>query len=165
VAPRRPPLQHGSYVFRPNPGGPRTPAEAVALARSRGVEIGDDVLIGLDRTLPANDLARYGNRVRSTEPVGWKDLTGSIEPPKPGVRTPYWTAEAIEEKTTVMVVRLRPDVLESDEAIVAALAHEMHEINFLRTRLSGREKISGAEHHRLVDSEVGTLHLEASRSR
>jgi hypothetical protein len=46
-------------VFRPNPGDPRSLAEAVALARSRGVTIGDDVLIPIDPVLGTRDFARY----------------------------------------------------------------------------------------------------------
>lgn len=156
-------LRHGNYVFRPNPGGPRTLEEAVALARSHGVEIGDDILIGLDSKLLPDEFARYGNDVLTTQRVGWKGLTGKVRPPKPGVTPTYWTAEPIEEETAVMRVRLRPDVLESDEAILAVLAHEMHEINFLRTRLSGGATISGTEYFGLINKDVGTLHVEAWR--
>jgi hypothetical protein len=46
-------------VFRPNPGDPRSLAEAVALARSRGVTIGDDGLIRIDPVLGTRDFARY----------------------------------------------------------------------------------------------------------
>ncbi|MFE7331280.1 hypothetical protein ACFU8W_41500 [Streptomyces sp. NPDC057565] len=159
----KPPLRYGDHVFRLNPGGPRTLPEAVALARSQGVHIGDDVLIRLDPSLGADAFARYGKRAPSTQQVGWKDLTDTIRPPKPGLRPTYWTAEPIEEETAVMVVRLRPDVLESDEAIVAVLAHEVHEINHLQTILGGKATISPARFHALVDSRVGTLHLEAWR--
>ncbi|MFF3877184.1 hypothetical protein [Streptomyces sp. NPDC001978] len=154
-------LRHGPYEFRPNPDGPRTLSEAVALAKSKGVQIEDDILIRLDNSLSADEFALYGNQVRSTQRVGWTDLTGTIRQPKSGVRPTYWTAQPIEEETMVMVVRLRPDVLESDEAIVAVLAHEMHEINYLRTTLSGDVRMSAASYHGLVNDKVGTLHLQA----
>ncbi len=61
-----------------------------------------------------------------------------------------------------MMVRLNADVLDSDEAIVAVLAHEMHEINWLRDRLlPGKPPLTAMEYNRLVNGNSGTLHLEA----
>ncbi|MFE5813198.1 hypothetical protein ACFQ6S_07325 [Streptomyces sp. NPDC056479] len=160
----KPSLRFGSYLFRPNPGGPRTLPEAVALAKSKGIRIEHDILIGLDSRIDINkEFAYYGNKVLRDQQVGWKHLTGKIGPPKPGVLPTYWTEEPIEEVSTMMAVRMHPDVLDSDEAIVAVLAHEMHEINYLRTELSGGTQISGRAYERLVDGNIGTLHREAWR--
>jgi hypothetical protein len=54
-------------------------------------------------------------------------------------------------------------VLNSDEAIVAVLAHEMHEVNYLRKELAGGKSLSKATFTGLVNAESGTLHLEAWR--
>jgi hypothetical protein len=42
-------------------------------------------------------------------------------------------------------VRIRRSVLESDEAIVAVMAHEMFELNALRALFEHRETIPGSE--------------------
>jgi len=156
-------LKYGEFIFRRNPGGPRTLAEAVAIAEAHGVEIGDDVLIRLEGSLGKDTFASYGNDVLSTDRVTWDKLTGTIGKPSPGATPTYWTAEPIVQPTKVMAVRLRPDVLESDEAIVAVLMHEMHEINWLRDRLEGGVSITAAEFRRLINGTDGTLHLEAWR--
>jgi hypothetical protein len=158
-------LRHGNVVFRPNPGGPRTLGEAVELARRHGVAIGDDVLIRLDSSLGSADFARYGkdSLLRPGARVGWGDLVDRINPPATGIRPTYWTQEPIEETGYFIRIRLRPDVLTSDEAIVAVLAHEMHEIDYLRHALEGGQTLSGPAFRALVNPDSGTLHLEAWR--
>ena len=73
-------LQYGKTVFRLNPGGPRTLAEAVTLARSHNVEIGGDVLIRVDASLNPRDFARYGNDavLRPGQRVGWANLVDEV---------------------------------------------------------------------------------------
>jgi hypothetical protein len=138
--------------------------EAAHLAREWGVEIGDDVLIGLDHQIGPDMFAYYGHqRLLSTDTVTWQKLTGELVPLRPGARPTYWTAEPIEKGDRLMIVRLRPDVLMSDEAIVAVLAHEMHEINHLRARLEDGESMSAAAYLALVNGKSGALHLEAWR--
>jgi hypothetical protein len=151
-------------VFTRNPGGPRSVQEAARLARERGVDIGDDVLIGVDHSIGSDMFAYYGNQgFRSTDTVTWRSLTSELVPLKPGARPAYWTAEPIEKGDRVLAVRLHPEVLKSDEAIVAVLAHEMHEINHLRARLEGGESMSAAAYLGLVNGKNGSLHLEAWR--
>ncbi|MBL8622229.1 MAG: hypothetical protein JNK64_13030 [Myxococcales bacterium] len=100
-----------------NPDGvTRTPAEAVALARAHGVEIPDDILVRVTppKFMPPNARAAYLERF-VTDPAGrvtWDDFY----------------AKGLDE----ILVRVEPTVFESDEAIVALLAHEMHELNNLR---------------------------------
>jgi hypothetical protein len=59
-------------------------------------------------------------------------------------------------------VRIRPYVLESDEVIVAVLAHEMHEINALRQMLA--LKVMTAAEFNEITNPSGTLHREAWRA-
>jgi hypothetical protein len=158
-------LQHGAFVFRPNANGSRTLAEAVALAERHGIHIAEDVMLRIDPSLPAAEFARYGpgTALPSGGRVSWADLVGTINPPRPGVVPTYWTHEPVEEAGKFIRVALRPDVLASDEAIIAVLAHEMHEINYLRTTLQAGSTLTGPAFHGLVNANTGTLHLEAWR--
>jgi hypothetical protein len=59
-------------------------------------------------------------------------------------------------------VRVRPEVFQSDERIVAILGHEMHELNGLRSIMDQRGQISGAELRRLImEGNPGNLHDQA----
>jgi hypothetical protein len=129
------------------------------------VEIGADVLIRVDPALGARDFARYGNDavLRSGQRIGWASLIDEVRPPRPGIRPTYWTENPVEEADNFIRIRLRPDVLNSDEAIVAVLAHEMHEVNYLRKELAGGKTLSEAAFKGLVNAESGTLHLAAWR--
>jgi hypothetical protein len=49
----------------------------------------------------------------------------------------------------------------SDEAIVATLAHEMHEINALRSFFEQHGRLSAAMLRRLLNAPDGSLHQEA----
>jgi hypothetical protein len=105
--------------WRLNPDGQtRTIEEAVAIARRYGVQIPEDVAFFVDEVgdLDANTTAR-GPRV--TKPAGmivvWSDL--------------------VHDRTGKVPFRIRPDILRSDEAIVAVLAHEIYELEKLRPLL------------------------------
>jgi len=88
----------------------RTISEAIELARSWGVVIGDDIrFVVCDAALHPLDDARWG---------GWKDN-----------RRYEWDDLLIEGK---LIVKLRSTVLCSDEGILCVFAHEMHEINAIR---------------------------------
>lgn len=55
------------------------------------------------------------------------------------------------------VVRISPDTLRSDDAIVATIAHEVHEITGLRAAFE-----ANADHvYSLINPRTGTLHCEA----
>ena len=101
----------------PNPGGEiRTIDEAVDLARRNGVHIPEDInfrLVNQD-TLPEGALAEYaqlGKPTSAGEMISW---------------------ERFYNRYQQIPVRLSRNVLNSDEAIVAVIGHEMHELNKLR---------------------------------
>jgi hypothetical protein len=105
--------------WRANPDGrSRTIEEAVSIAKSFGVAIPDDVAFFVDDygLLDASTTAR-GPRV--TKPAG---------------SCVYWT-DLVHDKTGKVPFLLRPDILASDEAIVAVIAHEMYELERLRPLL------------------------------
>jgi hypothetical protein len=132
--------------WRPNPDGrTRTIEEAVELARQNGVQVPDDVAFFLDDfgTLGPTITAR-GPEVRKLpgERVSWSDL--------------------VHDQTGKVPFLIRPDVLESDEAIVAVIAHEVHEIEGFRRIVGERGSISFNEfiaHHSLDNP--GNLHDQA----
>lgn len=140
---------HGQFPnqeWRPNLGGQvRTIAEAVAIAQRHGVRIPDDVDFFVDEFdyLDANTTAR-GPRVRPRSPdspVGWSDL--------------------IHDMTGKVPFLVRPDVLHSDEAIVAVFAHEMYELEMLRPILQeGRTSMADFIRH-TSPGIPGNLHDEA----
>lgn len=154
-------LTHGGYSFPINPDGPRTLTQAIEIARRHGVMIEDDVMIAVSTTVRPNEFARYGPMTQrpGTERISWKDLLGAPPKPRPGAVPTYFLDESAPD--LVLWVGLRPDVLASDEAIVATLAHEMHEINYLRNALGGDRTITVAELNRLVNGNSGSVHLEA----
>lgn len=108
--------QFPEHQWQPNPEGQsRTLEEAVAIAKRFGVRIPEDVDFFVDELgdLDANTTAR-GPQV--TKPAGdtvsWSDL--------------------VHDKTGKVPFRIRPDIVKSDEAIVAVFAHEMFELEKLR---------------------------------
>ena len=104
--------QYPTREWRENPEGQvRTIEEAVAIARAYGVVIPDDVEFHVDETGELHEhLTARAPRVDkpSGERVYWSDLVHDI--------------------TMKVPLRVWPGILKSDEAIVAVLAHEMHEI-------------------------------------
>ncbi len=128
-------------------GAVRTIEEALEMARRNGVEIPDDIIIRktAGKLLPKNSLAAYFGRI-------------GIDPNK----TISW-AEFFDEDLDGLLVRVDQTVFESDEAIVAILAHEMHELNNLRIIF---EESGGFMSHgrlfRLINpGQKGNLHDEA----
>jgi hypothetical protein len=98
-------------------GGVRSVDEAVfEIARAHGVEIPDDILLKKVKgnMLPDNTYAQYFGR-RGTDP-------------KKMIRWDEFYDKHLDE----LVVRVSDSVFKSDEAIVAVLSHEMHELNELR---------------------------------
>ena len=154
-------LTHGGYTFAINPDGPRTLNQAIEIARRHGVVIEDDVMIAVSSSVRPNEFARYGPMTQrpAAARISWRDLLGAPPKPRPGSVPTYFLDEGAPD--LVMWVGLRPDVLASDEAIVAALAHEMHEINYLRSALAGDRTITMAELNRLVNGDSGSVHLQA----
>ena len=108
--------QYPTREWRDNPVGQiRTIEEAVAIARSFGVVIPDDVEFHVDETGELH-----------------KDLTARApRVDKPSGERVYWS-DLVHDITMKVPLRVWPGILKSDEAIVAVLAHEMHEILNLR---------------------------------
>jgi hypothetical protein len=136
-----------AFEWRQNAGGQvRTVAEAVAIARQHGVEIGDDIFIGVaDDFVPPGAYASYGqlgSHFRPGDEVLWTDLLN---------------------RRGKVPVRLHSSVLKSDEAIVAVLAHEMYELNRLRQIFIDNDGgITAGQLHRLVAEGYPTnLHARA----
>jgi hypothetical protein len=126
--------------WRPNEAGRRSVEDAVAFAKSRGVVIEHDIkVVARDGILRPDEDAAYAG-FRSTKSYGWEELL-------------------IQGK---LVVKLRPAVLDSDEAILDVLGHEMHEINALRAMFAERGRISGEELIALTEAgRPGNLHDQA----
>src|SRR5437764_82504 len=109
----------GQFPSREWPANPERQArsieEAVAIAKRFGVQIPDDVAFVVDEygDLGADTTAR-GPRV--TKPAG---------------ATVHGT-DLVHDKTGKVPFRIRPDILQSDEAIIAVFAHEMYELEKLR---------------------------------
>jgi RHS repeat-associated protein len=125
----------------------RSIEEAIEIATRYGVEVGDDVrLIPGGRSLlhPGNRAEYFhlaGEHVRRGQLFAWDDLLVQGKSP----------------------VRIRKYVLISDEAIVATLAHETHEINALRTLFQHFGSLSAETLRDLLNAPFGTLHREALR--
>lgn len=141
-----PPHGHGAAQrslakpWTPNPDGPRSIADAIEFARTWGIEIEDDVKIVLgDAILRPDEDAAYG-AFKSNKRYRWEDLLI-------GGR---------------MTVKVRSNVLASDEGILDVLGHEMHEINALRRMFEERSEILGTELIELTEAgRPGNLHDEA----
>lgn len=135
-----------SWARNPD-GAVRTPEEGVELARKYGVEIPDDILVKTvgAKFLPPNTRASYFRKrgVDPTERVTWDDFYG----------------KGLDE----ILVRVDATAFESDEAIVALLAHEMHELNSLRRIFeeSGGSMTLKRLHGLIADGIKGNLHDQA----
>lgn len=135
-------MTEGGWLIRE--AGPLGVDEAIALVRSRGVEIGDDIRVVVDDDfMKPTDNAHYGKTFSSAESYTWAHMLG------PGEK---------------LFVRIRGDVLRSDDQTLFVLAHEMHEINTLRDMFAARINIPGAELIALVRIDrPGNLHTQANR--
>jgi hypothetical protein len=135
----------GTMPWRPNADGAvRTIDEAVELARKWGVEIPEDIKVMAvnPKFLPRNALAQYFDQsFRAGERMSWERFFNAYEE---------------------VAVKLSRDILSSDEAIVAVIAHEMHELSGLRALFEKRPTISGEEIARLINpGHKGNLHDQA----
>jgi len=102
--------------YAPNVNAPRTASEAIALAKSKGIEIPDDIYIGfMKKWLRTDADAEYFYRKDEFDLDDWIK----------------WN-DFYHDKTGKIPVRFNAKLLESDEAIIAHIAHEMYELNALR---------------------------------
>lgn len=137
--------QSPRMTWRKNPDGVvRTTEEAVDLARKWGVEIDDDIRFAAwdPASLPKNTHAEYfSQKLTSGVRLSWARFLNAREE---------------------LPVKISRDILSSDEAIVAVIAHEMHEINGLRRLFESRETIPAEEVYRLINPGIkGNLHDQA----
>jgi hypothetical protein len=116
-----------SRPWKVNPEGPRTIDQAVTLARRQGVVIPEDVELVVDEwgliTEPDVDARYFRWRGQPTDFIPW---------------TAFYSARG---KIPVLV---RPEVLASDEAIVAVFAHEVYELNQLRELFAAAQGVMAA---------------------
>jgi hypothetical protein len=132
-----------SAPFAKNASGPRTIDEAVELAKQQGIEIGDDVAFYAKGDVPAGADAVYLS-------------------PRQAAAGEVFTWESLQNRFGQVPVRVRAEVLESDEQIVAVFAHEMHEINSLRRLFEEGGSMTGGQLGRLINQGIkGNLHDQA----
>jgi len=136
-----------TYPWKLNADGKvRTMAEAVEIARQHGVLIPDDIRFVAVKAewLPPKAFAEYLNR----------------EFPSPDVRIEW---EDLYTRFDDIAVKMSKDVLSSDEAIVAIISHEMHELNGLRDLFAANGgAMTAGELHRLIHpGRKGNLHDQA----
>lgn len=104
-----------SRPWKTNTDGPRTVEQAVEIARSWGVVLPEDVELVLDEwgliAEPEIDARYFRWRGELTDVIPWS---------------------AFYARSGRITLLLKKHVLESDEAIIAVLAHEIYELNNLR---------------------------------
>jgi hypothetical protein len=73
-----------------------------------------------------------------------------------------WSWKRFLNRFGEIVIRLKPKVLDSDEAIVAVLAHEAFELNHLFEVLPDGAALRAEELYQLIAPEIpGNLHCQA----
>jgi hypothetical protein len=133
--------------WRPNSGGIRTLEEAVDIARSVGIEIPDDIKFAVAKgPWPKGRFAEYlqlgGRNQDPSRVIFWEDFYNVLEE---------------------IPVRLNPEILASDEAIVAVIGHEMYELNGLRRLFdeAGGQMRAGRLSNLVREGIHGNLHDQA----
>jgi hypothetical protein len=112
--------------WHPNPGGQtRSVEEAIGIARRNGVQIPEDVAFFVD------ELGELGPTITARAPEVRKLAGDEVR----------WS-DLVNHSTGKVPIIIRPDVLQSDEAIVAVFAHELHEIEGFRRIIRRRGSIS-----------------------
>jgi hypothetical protein len=106
-------------------GRRRTIEEAMEIAKRHGVEIPDDVALFVDEfEMLGPETVASGSRI--TKVAGNYVVLSDFRHPE----------------TQLVPFVIRPDILSSDEAIVAVLTHEMHELTSIREMIkTGRMTI------------------------
>lgn len=134
-----------TYPWNKNPAGVvRTVSDVKRIALEHGVEIPHDIQIfAVDaKWLPPDSYAQYlGRDFVPGRRAGWEEFYNRYES---------------------IAVKISKEILDSDEAIVAVIAHEMHELNGLRKLFNQRETIPVEELGRLINpGHKGNLHDQA----
>ena len=135
-----------------NAVGARSPDEAMDLAERYGVYIADDVKINfLDDAIYERSFDGYGDSFASYGHISVVNMNQQVT-----------FKSALTNKDGNVDIFVRRSVLDSDEAIVAVLHHETHEVEALRDVFSKKVSVSAREYSRLInDSTPGNLHWEA----
>ena len=108
--------------WQPNPGGhARTIEEAIEIAKRNGVVIPGDVAFFVD------EQGELGPTITARAPMVRKPAGGEVR----------WT-DLVNDRTGRVPFIIRPDILKSDEAIVAVFAHELQELEGFR-KIVGRQ--------------------------
>ena len=134
-----------TYPWTKNPDGVvRTTAEVKRIALDHGVEIPADIQIFAvqGKWLPPDSYAQYlGRDFLPGQRISWSQFYNKYDN---------------------IAVKVSKDILDSDEAIVAVMAHEMHELNGLRKIFEERETLPAEELGRLINpGHKGNLHDQA----
>ena len=143
--------------WRINSGGAeRSIEEAIEIARSNGVHIPNDMQFGklLEWEVPPIEKATYYAEY-FTIGQGFKGKARTLDD--------YVEWEEFYNRFGKIPVRYHPGIFNSDEAIVAVMGHEMHELNKLRKifETSGGE-ITIRELRNLINPGIpGNLHDQA----
>jgi hypothetical protein len=138
-------------TWRPNAeGAVRTLDEALAIGRRNGVDVDDPLLAwSIASRLPIDYYAMYGASFRATASrtiVTWDDFT----------------AGRVGAEHRVVLVELHPAIFDSDDKILAVLAHEHHEITALHDAFAARGgRMTTAQLRALVEPSRGSLHSAA----
>jgi hypothetical protein len=143
--------QSPRFTWRPNPGGPRTVDEAIAIARKNGIEIPEDIHVTAGKSMSGPKGEWPQGRFAEYAQLGPKNPDEII------------TWEQFYNRFEQIPVRLNPEVLNSDEAIVAVMGHEMHELNSLRRLFeeAGGQMTAGRLHNLIREGVPGNLHDQA----
>ncbi len=135
-----------TLTWRPNPDGQaRTIEEAIEVAKQNGVRIPADIAFFVD------EFADLGPNITARGPNVTKPTGGQV----------VWS-DLVHDRTGKVPFLIRPDIPRSDEAIVAVIAHEVHEIQEFRKVVGRRGWITIEEfiaHH--APDNPGNLHDEA----
>ena len=134
-----------TYPWTKNPDGVvRATADVKRVALEHGVEIPGDIQIFAvqGKWLPPDSYAQYLSRdFFPGQRVSWDQFYNRYEN---------------------IAVKVSKDILDSDEAIVAVVAHEMHELNSLRKIFEERQTLPAEELGRLINpGHKGNLHDQA----
>jgi hypothetical protein len=145
---------HQTEPWAPRPAGPFSFEEAIAFARQHLAEANEpgleDIpdyvhLVVSDDNVPEDAYACYlwiGNQLEDAR-ITWEDC--------------------LHDRTKKFPVRVRPSVLESEEAVVAVIAHELYEIVHLRIAFAERGGVLTAReiYEHISYDAPGNLHYQA----
>jgi hypothetical protein len=121
---------------------PRSLSDVLPLAERHGVTYPEEVKLVLQPNLPPNVYAAYR-------------LPGEV------LAHEVWSWRRFLNRFDEIVIRIKPDVLANDEAIVAVMAHEAFELNRLCELLDGSQ-LRAEEVGKLINPGIdGNLHCQA----